>query len=296
MGVRAGTTGGGRRASGSVTAEACGSGWPSKIVIWQKRRAASSVAHIWVAASEVAIGPITNRKSIPRDLFSRTATIGWRSSNKSAVLLRTEFQSARNPSKVVAPPTSRPKSTIRDLPSGSAASGTLATRVGDAGGAATGGAAGADGAAAIAPGAGAAGVGVALGDVAATGADFSGCAWLRAEGGVGGVPVPVGAGASAGRVEGFGTEAGLAADADACAGGAVGVGTTVGVWTEVWGATPVEAVGAAACCLIEPVTSSRLRSSDAMRATRRSRSAVNPLTASDSWRAALSGSLWRVVS
>jgi hypothetical protein len=161
-----------------VTEDACGNGWPSKIVIWQKRRAASSVAHICVAASELAIGPTTNRRSTPRDLFSRTATIGWRSSNRSAVLFRTEFQSARSPSKVVEPPTSRPKSTIRDLPSGSAASGRLATRVGDAGGgAAAGGAAGADGAAAMAPG-GAVDVGVAVGGAVAAraGVVFSGCA------------------------------------------------------------------------------------------------------------------------
>src|SRR5207253_6840024 len=105
---------------------------------------------------------------------SRTATIGWSSSNKSAVLFRTEFHSARNPSKVVAPPTSRPKSTIRDLPSGSAASGRLATRVGDTGGgAAAGGAAGADGEAAMAPGGGAGG-GVAAGAaVEAGGVTFS---------------------------------------------------------------------------------------------------------------------------
>ena len=74
--IRGGAAGGARRESGSVTADACGNGWPSKIVIWQKRRAASRVAHICVAASELAIGPTTNRKSTPRDLFSRTATIG----------------------------------------------------------------------------------------------------------------------------------------------------------------------------------------------------------------------------
>ena len=206
--------GGGRRGSGSVTADACGNGWPSKIVIWQKRRAASRVAHICVAASELAIGPTTNRKSTPRDLFSRTATIGWRSSNKSAVLLRTEFQSARSPSKVVAPPISRPKSTMRDLPSGSEASGRLATRVGDA----DGGAAGADGEAAMAPG-GAVGGGVAAGGaVAAAGVtfSFSGCAWLRgAEGageeGVGavavGASVRIGLGAAAAPDAGAGADA-----------------------------------------------------------------------------------------
>src|SRR5262249_7273525 len=157
-------------------------------------------------------GPTTNRRSIPRDLFSRTATIGWRSSNKSAVLLRSELQRARSPSKVVAPPTSRPKSTIRGLASGSAASDTLATRVGDGGGGgAAAGAAGEDGDATMAPAAGAVGGVVAVGAVAAgAGVDFSGCAWLRAEGGVGGATV--GAGTSAGKVEeDLGPDAGLGA-------------------------------------------------------------------------------------
>jgi hypothetical protein len=210
--------GGVRRCSPSVTDDACANGWPSKIVIWQKRRAASSVAHICVAASELAIGPTTNRKSTPRDLFSRTATIGWRSSNKSAVLLRTEFQSARSPSNVVAPPISMPKSTIRDLPSGFDASGRLATRVGCvAGGAAAGGAAGADGEAAMAPGGA---VVVAGGAVAAGGVtfSFSGCAWLRSAGGadeegIGEGAVAVGGG-SAGRLDGLGAEAGPEADTD----------------------------------------------------------------------------------
>ena len=74
--VRVGAAGGVRRGSPSATDDACGNGWPSKIVIWQKRRAASNVAHIWVAASELPIGPTTNRKSKPRALFSRAATIG----------------------------------------------------------------------------------------------------------------------------------------------------------------------------------------------------------------------------
>src|SRR5262245_49240226 len=40
------------------------------------------------------------RRSSPRDLLSRTATMGWSSSNRSAVAPLTEFQSARRPSKV----------------------------------------------------------------------------------------------------------------------------------------------------------------------------------------------------
>src|SRR5262249_45742782 len=159
----------------------------------QNRRAARSVAHICVAASELVIGPTTNRRSTPRDLFSRTATIGCTSSSSSAVLLRSEIQRARSPSNVVAPPTSRPKSTIRDLAaSPSTASGRFATRVGAGAGdgLAVDGAAGADAEAAMAPGGAAigaaGGVGAAVAGVVFSGCTFSGCAGLlRGEGGAG---------------------------------------------------------------------------------------------------------------
>src|SRR3954447_9798668 len=71
---------GGRSASGGA---ARGSGWPSYVVIWQERRAASSAAHVRVAASVLASGPTMRRRLTPRDLLSRTATNGCRPSNRT---------------------------------------------------------------------------------------------------------------------------------------------------------------------------------------------------------------------